>query len=110
MNVRLLGTALLVSTAFTSPVLAAINASDYGVSASNGDNAAALEAAFKAGKGQEVILPAGTIRYSRQVMADSVKIRGSSGTIMAPSNPENQRVYLTGNSPSITGVRFDFRP
>jgi hypothetical protein len=91
----------------TGPACAAINAADYGVSAGNADNAAALERAFQAGRGQDVILPSGTIRYSREVRADSVRIKGN-GTVMAPSNPDNQRIYLTGNSPAISDVRFDF--
>lgn len=99
----------LMGALTAGPAFSAVNAADYGVSASNGDNAAALERAFTAGRGQEVILPSGTIRYSRQVRADSVQIRGS-GTVLAPSNPQNQRIFLTGNSPSISDVQFAFQP
>jgi hypothetical protein len=101
---------LLASTIFTSPAWAAINAADFGVNPSSADNADALERAFAAGRGQEVVLPSGTIRYGRQVRADSVQIRGSSGTVMAPSNPANQRIFLTGNSPAISDVAFAYHP
>lgn len=101
---------LLAGTMLTTPAFAAINAADYGVSASSPDNAAALERAFQAGRGQEVILPGGTLRYSRQIRADSVQIVGSSGTVMAPSNSTNQRIFLTGDGPAISNVSFALQP
>jgi conjugal transfer/entry exclusion protein len=104
---------LLASTIFTTPAFASVNAADYGVTPSSADNADALQRAFDAAKGtpdRQVILPPGNIVYSRQVRADGVRIVGSGNTVMAPSNPENQRIILTGNSPSISNVKFAFKP
>jgi P-type conjugative transfer protein TrbJ len=105
----ILAAAFLILSSSTS--FAAINAADYGVSASNGDNAAALQRAFDAaGPGEEVIIPNGRIAYGRQLRIDSARVRGSGGTVLAPSNPANQRIFMTGNGPSISNMRIDYHP
>lgn len=104
---------ILLTLLVASPARAAINAADYGVTSASSDNAAALQRAFDAARNtpdRQVILPPGNIAYGRQVRADSIGIVGSDDTVMAPSNPTNQRIILTGNSPSISNLRFAFRP
>jgi hypothetical protein len=103
--------ALLASTFLSSPAWAAINAADFGLSQS-GDNTDALQRAFDAarGSGQEVVIPPGTYAYSRQLTVDGVRVRGSSGTVLAPSDPYNQRITLTGNSPALSDVYIRYHP
>jgi hypothetical protein len=104
---------LLASTIFSTPALAAINAADYGVTPGAADNAAALQRAFDAARGtsdRTVNLPGGTISYGRQLTANGVRVSGSGNTVLAPSDPYNQRITLTGNSPSLSNVRINYHP
>jgi hypothetical protein len=91
----------LMGTLTAGPAFAAINAGDFGLSQS-GDNTDALQRAFDAarGSGQEVVIPPGNYAYSRQLTVDGVRVRGSSDTVLAPSDPYNQRITLTGNENS----------
>jgi hypothetical protein len=113
MKTNAFGTFLLATTVLVSPAWAAINAADFGVSASSSDNAAALQRAFDAARGtsdRTVNLPGGTIAYGRQLTADGVRVSGSGNTVLAPSDPRNQRITLTGNSPSLSNVRINYHP
>jgi parallel beta-helix repeat protein len=103
--------ALLASTFLSSPAFAAINAADYGVTPGAADNAAALQRAFDAARNtsdRTVVLPSGTIAYGRQLTANGVRVSGSNGTTLAPSDPYNQRITLTGDSPALSNVRINY--
>src|SRR5687767_12878249 len=92
---------LLAGTISSSPAWATVNAADYGLSES-GDNTAALQAAFNAAApGEDVVIPSGRFAYSSQLRIDSARVRGSGSTVLAPTNPANQRIILTGNGPSL---------
>src|SRR4051794_21715393 len=94
--------AVLASTIFTGPAWAAINAADYGVSASNGDNAGALQRAFDAARNdpdRRVILPGGNIAYGHELRGNGIHITGSGSTVLAPTNNNSRRILLTGNGP-----------
>jgi parallel beta-helix repeat protein len=103
--------AFLLGTVSALPAMASINAGDFGLSQS-GDNTDALQRAFDVarGSGQEVVIPPGTYSYSRQLTVDGVRVSGSSGTVLTPSDPYNQRITLTGNSPSLSDVYIRYHP
>jgi hypothetical protein len=104
---------LLASTMLTAPAFAAINAADYGVTPGAADNGPALQRAFDAAQStsdHSVTLPSGTIAYGRQLTANGVRVSGSGGTVLAPSDPRNQRITLTGNSPSLSNMRINYHP
>jgi parallel beta-helix repeat protein len=104
---------LLASTIFTGPAWAAINAADFGVTPGAADNGVALQRAFDAARNtsdRTVVLPGGNIAYGRQLTANGVWVSGSSSTVLAPSDPYNQRITLTGDSPSLSNVRINYHP
>jgi type IV secretion system protein TrbL len=101
---------LLVSPIAETAMAATINAADFGLSES-GDNTQALQAAFNAARpGDQVILPNGRFAYSSQLRVDGIRVSGSGNTVLAPSNPANQRIILTGNGPSLSNMTMNYKP